>query len=213
MVPVFTALSDLKPVVLHLSIKILAVSRKLCKKSILPVKDLSDEVLAWLSLWSKVQITCIWFSWCDCRTIILLQKNPGWFVLLVPAYPRCPGKKAVKQMLLLLTKLHEVFKWKDTTSGFHVSRGSAEALVRSCGKLKHHDFLCSQYYFYQKSSKSIYVCWSHSKSKLWTFLSHSVYISSDVPASVVWSVCLLGTTMSFVKMADLIEMGCRLIWA
>ena len=23
---------------------------------------MSDEVLAWLSVWSKVQMTCIWFS-------------------------------------------------------------------------------------------------------------------------------------------------------
>jgi len=27
---------------------------------------------------------------------LLLQQNPGWFILLVPAYPGCPGKKAVK---------------------------------------------------------------------------------------------------------------------
>jgi len=25
-------------------------------------KNLSDEVLAWLSVWSEVQVTCIWFS-------------------------------------------------------------------------------------------------------------------------------------------------------
>ena len=27
---------------------------------------------------------------------LLLQQNPEWFFLLVPAYPACPGKKAVK---------------------------------------------------------------------------------------------------------------------
>ena len=27
---------------------------------------------------------------------LLLQQNPEWFILLVPAYPGCPGKKAVK---------------------------------------------------------------------------------------------------------------------
>jgi len=26
----------------------------------------------------------------------LLQQNPEWFILLVPAYQGCPGKKAVK---------------------------------------------------------------------------------------------------------------------
>ena len=28
----------------------------------------------------------------------LLQKNPEWFILLVPAYPGCPGKKAVERL-------------------------------------------------------------------------------------------------------------------
>jgi len=34
------------------------------RKSIRPVKNLKekDDVLAWLSVWSKVQIICIWFS-------------------------------------------------------------------------------------------------------------------------------------------------------
>ena len=27
---------------------------------------------------------------------LLLQQNPEWFILLVLAYPGCPGKKAVK---------------------------------------------------------------------------------------------------------------------
>ena len=39
-------------------------------KSTQPVKNLSDAVLAWLSVWSNMQITCIWFSWCHCHPII-----------------------------------------------------------------------------------------------------------------------------------------------
>jgi len=39
-------------------------------KSNRPVKKLSDEVLAWLSAWSEVQMTCIWSSWCQCQPII-----------------------------------------------------------------------------------------------------------------------------------------------
>jgi len=31
---------------------------------------LSDEVLAWLSVWSEVQIICVWSSWCHCHPII-----------------------------------------------------------------------------------------------------------------------------------------------
>ena len=33
------------------------------RNSIRRLKNLSDEVLAWLSVWSKVQMTCIWSSW------------------------------------------------------------------------------------------------------------------------------------------------------
>jgi len=31
---------------------------------------LSDEVLAWLSVWSQVQMICIWSSWCHCLPIV-----------------------------------------------------------------------------------------------------------------------------------------------
>jgi len=30
---------------------------------------------------------------------LMLAQNPEWFTFLVPAYPGCPGKKAVKWML------------------------------------------------------------------------------------------------------------------
>jgi len=30
-----------------------------------PVCKKIDEVLAWLSVWSKVQVICIWCSWCQ----------------------------------------------------------------------------------------------------------------------------------------------------
>ena len=36
------------------------------RKGIRPVKTLSGGVLAWLSVWSKVQ-TCIWPGWCHCN--------------------------------------------------------------------------------------------------------------------------------------------------
>jgi len=31
---------------------------------------LSGEVLAWLSVWSELQMICIWSSWCHCHPII-----------------------------------------------------------------------------------------------------------------------------------------------
>jgi len=33
-------------------------------------KKLSDEVLAWLSVWSKLHMICLWSSWCHCRRAI-----------------------------------------------------------------------------------------------------------------------------------------------
>jgi len=61
-------------------------------------KKLSDEVLAWLSVWSKVQVICIWFSWWHCQSIIsCFIKIHDWCNLfLVPVFPGCPGKEAVK---------------------------------------------------------------------------------------------------------------------
>jgi len=39
------------------------------RKSIQAIK-MSDEVLMWLSVWSQVQMICIWFSWFHCHSII-----------------------------------------------------------------------------------------------------------------------------------------------
>ena len=72
------------------------------RKRTRPVKNFSDEVLAYLSVWSEVQMACIWFSWCHCCLIISASESPEWFILLIPAYLGHPGKKAVKQVLLLL---------------------------------------------------------------------------------------------------------------
>ena len=46
-------------------------------------KKLSDEVLAWLSVWSEVQ-TCIWPSWCHCHSLSLASVKsrlvlPFWY--------------------------------------------------------------------------------------------------------------------------------------
>ena len=46
-------------------------------------KKLSGEVLAWLSVWNKVQ-TCIWLSWCHCPSLSLASVKsrlvlPFWY--------------------------------------------------------------------------------------------------------------------------------------
>ena len=80
-------------------------------------KKLSGEVLAWLSVWSKVQ-TCIWPSWCRCHSLSLASvKSRLVFTFLVLAHPGSPGKRAVKhvrvcvcvQAVLLLLLLSFVY--------------------------------------------------------------------------------------------------------
>ena len=53
------------------------------RKGIRPVKNLSGGVLAWLSVWSRVQ-TCIWPSWCHCHSLSLASVKstlvlPFWY--------------------------------------------------------------------------------------------------------------------------------------
>ena len=73
------------------------------RKSILPVRKLSDEVLAWLSVWREVQVICMWSSWCHCHPIIsCFVKMQIGLTFLVPAYRGCPGKEAVKRVSLTL---------------------------------------------------------------------------------------------------------------
>ena len=55
------------------------------RKGIRPVKKLSSEVLAWLSVWSKMQ-TCTWPSWCHCHSLSLASVKsrlvlPFWYWL------------------------------------------------------------------------------------------------------------------------------------
>ena len=67
------------------------------RKGIRPVKKLSGGVLAWLSVWSKVQ-TCIWHSGCHCHSLSLASVKSSYlgtqigFTFLVPAHHGSPGK-------------------------------------------------------------------------------------------------------------------------
>ena len=63
-------------------------------------------MLAWLSVWGKVQI-CIWCSWCHCHSLSLAPVNPDWFHLhgftfLVPAHPGCPRQNPESRKLVVL---------------------------------------------------------------------------------------------------------------
>jgi len=59
-------------------------------------KKQSGGVLAWLSVWSEVQ-TCITAQLMPLPlTVSFSSKIQIGFTFLVPAYPSCPGKEAVK---------------------------------------------------------------------------------------------------------------------
>jgi len=71
------------------------------RKGIWPVKNWVVGCWHGICL-GEVQIY-IWPSWCHCRSLSLAPVNPDWFcqngsAFLVPAYPGCPGKKAIKRM-------------------------------------------------------------------------------------------------------------------
>jgi len=67
-------------------------------------RKLSGGVLAWLSVSvSGVRCSCIPPSWYHCHSLSFAPVNPDWFyqngsAFLVPAYPGCSGKKAVKRI-------------------------------------------------------------------------------------------------------------------
>ena len=68
-------------------------------------KKLNDEVLAWLSVCSEVQMICIWSSWCHCHPIIscFIKIQVGVTFLLL-AYPDRPGKEAIKLLSVMSGK-------------------------------------------------------------------------------------------------------------
>jgi len=51
---------------------------------------LSDAVMVWFSVWSEVQMICIWYIWCHQASLASLK-----YRMVVP-YPGCPGKEDVK---------------------------------------------------------------------------------------------------------------------
>jgi len=70
------------------------------RKGIQPVKKLSGEVLAWLSVWSEVQMICIWSSYASSTaTPSSLAPVKSRMVYLSGAgLPSLSWKKAIKRM-------------------------------------------------------------------------------------------------------------------
>ena len=62
---------------------------------------LSGRVLVWLSVWSDVQMTCVWFSLCHCHRCFCKTQNGLSFCYRLTEVVMEKGC-AVKQLLLLL---------------------------------------------------------------------------------------------------------------
>jgi len=60
---------------------------------------MSDDVLAWLIVWSEMQMICIWSSHPIFSCFIKIQIG---LTFLVPACPDFPGKEAVIEMSVCL---------------------------------------------------------------------------------------------------------------
>jgi len=65
-------------------------------------KQLSDEVLARLSVWSEVQMTCIWSSWCHCHLSPIASLKSRLFNLSGARLPRLSWKEATKWVFACL---------------------------------------------------------------------------------------------------------------
>jgi len=56
----------------------------------------------WFYVWNEMQMICIWSICCHCHPIIsCFIKIQIGLTFLVPAYPGCPGKEAVRRLLFL----------------------------------------------------------------------------------------------------------------
>jgi len=56
-------------------------------------KKLTDEVLAWLCVWSKLQMICIWSSWCHPIVSCLIKTQTDWFNLSGASLSRLSRKR------------------------------------------------------------------------------------------------------------------------
>jgi len=59
-------------------------------------KNLSDEVLTWLSSGAKCKELAYGSADATATPLSLLQQNPEWFIILVPTHLGSPGQKVIK---------------------------------------------------------------------------------------------------------------------
>jgi len=85
-----------------------------CQEEHPACKKLSDEVLVLLSVWTEVQMICIWSSWCCCHPVIsCFIKIQNDLAFLVPACQGCPRTEVVKRVSVFLMRLTPVVLEKE----------------------------------------------------------------------------------------------------
>jgi len=79
-------------------------------------RKLSDEVLAWISVCSQVQIICIWSSWCHCHPIIsCFIKITNGLTFLVPLNQTVLEKTALNVCLCVTFMEQQTWLWTNCT--------------------------------------------------------------------------------------------------
>ena len=89
-------------------------------------KNWSDEVLVWLSVWSEVQIVCIWSSWCHCHPKTpsslassksrLLLPSRCWLTQAVLEKRPLNGCSSTFKILLCWSVLREMFSGRSEST-------------------------------------------------------------------------------------------------
>ena len=60
-------------------------------------KNLTNEVLAWLSSGAKCKLLAYGPAYATATPSCLLQQNPEWFILLVPTHLGSPRQRVIKR--------------------------------------------------------------------------------------------------------------------
>ena len=134
----------------------------------------------WLSIWSEVQMICMWSSWRHCHPIIScfisIQIDLTFLAL---AYPGCPRKQAIKQVLFLshFTTVHlEVNK----IQYFQASFGFQLAYPEFHGKLFFMVVLCN------RADQYIFALWFISSFFIPRLMSAAADWMSTILLHMVW---------------------------
>jgi len=106
-------------------------------------KKLSGEVLVLLSVWSKVQMICIWSSWCHCYPVIscfikIQNGLPFWCWLTLVVLEKRQINGCSVAVVVSVTECYVTSEWwQDTKSSFQKPYNQCEQLTVQSVSLLH----------------------------------------------------------------------------